>query len=264
MKLDFSNAWTDAMGLLRGHAGAGARRSRACSCCCRRYSSSYSSPFQPSEPSFAAIVREFPEYVSANGRVLLIVAIVTGVRASGDHPLLLDPARPTVGQALARALPLLPWYFLTNLIVGLILVGGAFAVPAPRSLSARAARGRAVVAVAAENRRNPFDAIRRTFDVTKGNGWRAFLLIAIVVGDREPSSTLAAGTIFGISSPSRAARGASVRIVSAFVSALLSALLALIMLLIHIAIYRQLGERSAGVPATKRHMRRNVARADGL
>lgn len=236
MKLDFSNAWADSVALLRGQAELVLTLTGVFLLLPPLLIELFI-PFRPSEQVFAVIVREFSEYARQNGGLLLLSTLVTAFGQLAIIRLLLDPARPTVGQALKGALPLLPWFFLTGLIVNLILIAGflALILPAAYLLGRLAVAG---VAVGAENRRNPFDAIRRSFEISKGNGWRIFLLIAIVWVTGSIVS-LAISTIIGVIL-AVSGGGAAGAFVAAFVTAALGALLGLILLLLTIAIYRQL------------------------
>lgn len=249
MKLDFSNAWADAMGLLRGHLELVLTIAGVFLLLPPLLVEIFI-PFNATAQDFPTITREFSEYLRDHGGKLLLVAIITAFGQAAIIRLLLDPTRPTVGQALASALPLLPWYFLTNLIVGLILIAGffVFIIPGLYLFGRLAVAG---VAAAAESRRNPFDAIRRSFAITRGNGWRAFLLFAIVWVTGTIIS-LAVGSILGIILALGGGEGGLSAFVSAFVSSVLAAALSLVLLLVYIAIYRQLGvAQQVSVPSTK-------------
>jgi hypothetical protein len=86
----------------------------------------------------------------------------------------------SVGGAIAAALPILPFYFLASLIGGFIMGIGLvlLIVPGLYLWGRLTPLGPVVVA---ENRRNPIDAIRRTFEVTKGNGWAIFFYALVVI-----------------------------------------------------------------------------------
>lgn len=250
MKLDFSNAWADAMGLLRGHLELVLTIAGVFLLLPPLLVEVFI-PFESAAEDIPTLMQDFSQYLGRYGGILLLVGLVSAFGQVAIIRLLLDHARPTVGQALAKALPLLPWYFLTSLIVGLILIGGGllFVIPGLYLLGRLAVAG---VVVVAEERRNPFDAIRRSFAVTRGNGWRAFLLFAIV-WVTGTIVTLAIGTIIGIVLAIGGLGETGVgAFLSAFVSSLLGAALSLVLLLIYIAIYRQLGAaQTVSVPSTR-------------
>lgn len=245
MKLDLSNAWADAMGLLRGHlelvltlAGAFMLLPTLLL--------GFFAPLKPTAQTLNEMIAEISRYMQENGGLLLLSSLVGAFGALAIAKLLLDPGRPTVGQSLARALRLLPWYFLTGLIVGLIVLFGGFLFVIP-GLYLWGRLGLSTIVVAAEERRNPFDALGRTWRVTAGNGWRIFFLTALiwVVGWVV---TTAVSLIIGIAT---AVSGGALLggFLNAFVEALFSTALALVILLVQIAIYRQLG-REVSVPST--------------
>jgi hypothetical protein len=127
-------------------------------------------------PDGAALVAYFLD----NWLLILIVNLIGLVGSLALLILALDEARPTVGGAIGGALVLLPTYFLTG-ILSFALIGFALIfliLPGLYLIGRLATAGPVIVA---ENRRNPFDAIGRSFAVTKGNGWANLGLILIVV-----------------------------------------------------------------------------------
>ena len=93
--------------------------------------------------------------------------------------LVLDERRPTVGRAIIFALAMLPAYLLVSILSGFMLMIGFFLLILPffYLIGRLAAAGPALVA---EGRRNPLDIIRRSFELTKGNGWAVVGLILLV------------------------------------------------------------------------------------
>jgi hypothetical protein len=93
--------------------------------------------------------------------------------------LVLDDRRPTVGGSIAAALAMLPAYLLVSILSGFMLMIGFFLLILPffYLIGRLAATGPALVA---EGRRNPLDIIRRSFEITKGNGWAVVGLILLV------------------------------------------------------------------------------------
>ena len=178
MKISFSGVWDDTVRLLRANASlfiaiAGAFLFLP------SLILGYVAP-QPTGgaggPDGAALANYFAE----NWELFLLVNVIGFVGSLALLILALDQGRPTVGGAIRGALVLLPTYFLTG-ILSFILIGIAslaFILPGLYLIGRLATAGPVIVA---ENRRNPFDAIGRSFAVTKGNGWANLGLILIVV-----------------------------------------------------------------------------------
>lgn len=107
--------------------------------------------------------------------------------------LLAAPDRPTVGEALVRAVRLYPWHVLQRLVVVLALIGGAlmFILPA-LYFSGRLALCTPLLAVG--EGRNPLVLMRRSQELTRGAGWHiAAFVILVWLGTTLFSS--AVGTI---------------------------------------------------------------------
>jgi hypothetical protein len=143
----------------------------------------------------------------------------------------------TVGDALVQGLMLTPFYFLASIICGLMIGLGFILLIVPGVYLI----GRLIpipAVLVAENRRNPFDAIRRTFALTKGRGWvivGLVFVVAIVAGIAVSVADtlfalifiLAAGQVLG-------------KMLTAVVASALSAALATLLLMLYAAIYRAL------------------------
>jgi hypothetical protein len=146
-------------------------------------------------------------------------------------------ARDTVGGALVHGLMLLPFYFLLSIICGFMIGFGLILLIVPGLyLLGRLAPVSAVLV--AENRRNPFDAIGRTFALTRGHGW-AILGIVFVVAIVAGIAVSIAGTLFGLVFVLVAGQELGKLLVSVVVSAL-NAALATLLTMLYAAIYRAL------------------------
>ena len=144
----------------------------------------------------------------------------------------------SVGGAIGATIPILPFYFLASLVGGLI-VGLGFLlliVPGLYLWGRLAPLGPVVVA---ENRRNPIDAVTRTFALTRNKGWAIFFYILLVA--------VAAAILFAVV-------GALVGMIlvlilgqnlggllATIVGAAFDAALAVLLTLVGAGIYRQLG-----------------------
>lgn len=152
----------------------------------------------------------------------------------------------TVGGALVQALMLTPLYFLVSFILGFAIGLGLLLFLLPGFyLFGRIVPVPAVVV--AENRRNPFDVIRRTFAITKGHGWAIFglvLIVAIVGG----IAVGVAGTLFGLIFVLAAGQELG-RLLAAVVSSAFRAGLETLLIMLYAAIYRALAGRDSVAPA---------------
>jgi hypothetical protein len=241
MKLNLGTAWTDAVALLRGQteilvvlAGTFLLLPALVQ--------GFFMPFQQSgSRDLAVMVAELRAYFGQYGVWLILFGLISALGQVAILRILLDRARPTVAQALGDAVRLLPWFYLANIVTSAIVFLGmlAFVIPGLYILGRTALTG---VAVAGEMRRNPIDAVRRSFELTNGNGWAMFFLVAIIFVTGF-IVTAALGSVVGViaallSSPTLAA------FITAFIDSLMGAVLGLLMLLIYVAAYRQLGGES--------------------
>ncbi|MDB5698726.1 MAG: hypothetical protein JWN69_1530 [Alphaproteobacteria bacterium] len=145
--------------------------------------------------SVDAMITAMSDYLSGNWHWLLIDSLVNMLGTIAILSLIFDRERPTVGGAIAGGIQLLPSYFVAFLLSGLILGTAFMALIVPFLYF----YGRLVPlapVVVAERRRNPIDALRRCFEVTRGNGWALFGLILIVFV-AFTVVTLALAVVFG-------------------------------------------------------------------
>jgi hypothetical protein len=143
----------------------------------------------------------------------------------------------TVGAALVQALGLTPFYFLVSIILSFMLgiASLLFLVPG-LYLFGRIAPAPAVVA--AENRRDPFDAIRRTFALTKARGWSIFFLV-FVVGIVGVVAISVADTLCGLVFILLAGQKFG-KLLTSVVTSGFTATLETLMIMLYAAIYRAL------------------------
>ena len=162
----------------------------------------------------------------------------------------------TVGAALVHALKLTPFYILLSIVFGFAIAIGGMVIVIPAALL-----GPAVVAIAilvllvpilylvgriapvpavmvAEHRRNPFDALRRTFALTDGHGWAVLGIVAVVLIVAGIGVGVA-DTLFGIVFTLVAGQELG-RLLTAVVSSALSAAFATLIIMLYAAIYRAL------------------------
>jgi hypothetical protein len=183
------------------------------------------------------MLAEFGRYMSTNIHWLLLARLVEMVGTIAILLLIFGGTQTTVGAAIGRAVALLPFYFAASLISGLMISVGLFLllIPGLYLLGRLAVVG---VVVVAEARRNPIDAIRRSFELTRGRGWVVLGLVLIVV----IAGVICIGALTAVI-------GAILILIAGqdigallvlIVSSLASAVLAVVLTLLTAAIYRQL------------------------
>jgi hypothetical protein len=127
-----------------------------------------------------AFAQWYSGFISANLPVFLIWTFVASFGQLAMLVLLLRRERPTVAESLKAALVVLPSYCVAYILQNAAVQLGMFLFILPALyLTGRFALIGAVAA--AENELNPLTIVQRSFALTRGNGWRIFALLAIVV-----------------------------------------------------------------------------------
>lgn len=242
MKLSIERAWSDAFALLRSHAELLLPvfglfvliPATAVALLLPVETQNNATPQQ--------MLETFQAYFAHNLHWLILSGLLGAFATATVLVTLADPARPTVGQAMGRALALTPAFYvltiMTNIAVGigllLIIVPGLY-------LLGRLTLGH--VHMAAQRRMNPFWALGASWNTSSGNGWRiAFLIILIfVVG---LIAGMAAGAVLGVVG-GLLGGAETAKTVNIVTTTLFSTITGLIILLVQLAIYRQLAEAPA-------------------
>lgn len=138
-------------------------------------------------------------YYADSFPLLLLLSLLPMLGMLTMLVVMLDPQRPTVGQAIRHSVGVVPSYFAAQLLVGLIvlpfvtLAMAALSVVLPSTLAAAIAlatliyplmRAMMIGPVLASGRdRNPITAIRKSLALTRGNAGRmlAFIGLAMMV-----------------------------------------------------------------------------------
>jgi hypothetical protein len=162
----------------------------------------------------------------------------------------------TVGSALVQALKLTPFYILLSLIFGFAIGLVSMLVIVPAALIGPIAvvlAGLLLVApifylvgriapipavMVAENRRNPIDAIRRTFALTNGHGWAILGLVFVIVIVAAIAVGMAdtlAGLIFILAAGQELGK-----LLASILASALNAAFATLLVMLYAAIYRAL------------------------
>jgi hypothetical protein len=247
LKLDAGRAWTDAVALLKGQreillaiAGFFILLPSLLLNTLR--------PFAPSGTG-ETVIRELMAWTNANFHWIILVAVLGALGRLAILILLLQPGRPTVGEALIAAARLLILFVVMDLLIGFMLLGGLFLFVLP----AFYVFGRtflAETAFVARQARGPTAGIRDGFEASRGNGWRIFGVAAIIYL-AGVILTAAIGSVVGVLGALLGGAGLD-RFLGGLVDALFGAGVSLIMVLIGVAIWRQL--------ADQRNVRSGVAR----
>jgi len=244
MKFSYTAIWNDTVGMLRANASLLAALAGAF-IFLPALLTAYFLP-QPEPTGINEMIRQFREYFAANWPWVLLGGLAGMVGAIAILQLLLGRAGRTVGEIIAAAFALLPFYFLATLLSNLLLVIGLLCliVPGLYLIGRLAPIGPVVVA---ESRRNPVDAIKRAFDLTKGRGWAVaglFLLVAVAGG----LISLAVNAVLGIPFALLGGDGVG-RLLAMVVHALTGAILTTVLIVLAAAIYRALGHRDSAAAA---------------
>ncbi|NCP15126.1 MAG: hypothetical protein GW858_13345 [Sphingomonadales bacterium] len=220
-------------------------------------------PAQPGAPADAdpqlvmqAMLDQMSAAYAANWPILVAVLALQFIGSISLFALLTDRGNPTVGEALNTGIRSMPSYIAAQLIT---VIGASLAIGIP--LGVISALGGAAVAVLAavaalifviyifvkfslvapviaiEGQRNPFKALSRSWQLTKGNSVRIFVFIALLVFVIGIISALVSGIIGLV----LAALGSTVATIGGgIMSALVNALLTVVFLVVTVSIYRQL------------------------
>lgn len=188
------------------------------------------------------IVAHLIAYFSTNWPVLLVYGLVTAFGALAIYVLLLRPGRLTVSESLRGALFVLPGYFIANILQSFAMAAGfmLFVLPGLYIIARLAVIG---PAAAAEKLTNPIAILRRSVQLTRGNGWRIVVLFAIIFVIFIVVSTLI-NSLLGIAL-TLLLPGALGHLLLSIVSSLIETAMAVIFILVSAALYRTLSVASA-------------------
>jgi hypothetical protein len=246
MKFSYSATWDDAVGLLRAHAPLIAALAGVfifLPALLVGYFLPQPQPAAGAEPG--ELFRLLGEYFSQNWHWLLIQSLVNSAGTLAILILVFARQGTSVGGAIAAAVLLLPFYFIASLLSAIMLGIGfvLFIVPCLYLFGRLATLAPVVVA---ENRRNPIEAIARSFAVTRGKGW-AVLGLVLLVGIPGAIAMMVANMIFGfIFLAAGRQLGA---LLSLIVNSATATALSVVLILLYAAIYRALASSSEAAAA---------------
>ena len=222
----------------------------------------YPQPEPAADLDQKAMIALVSEYYASILPIMLPMLLFQAVGTLGLLTLLRDKSRPTVGQALKQGVKGILPYILAQIVLGLGvgLIGGlVLAIAAATGIAAVGAAGFILVfaiaafaavrtslsgpVIAVEGERNPVAALKRSWQLTHGNGGRIALFYMLVVIAFLVVITIVSA-IVGIV-VSLLAGAETLRVVGAVLSSTLNAVMALYFVAIIAAVHRQL----AGPPA---------------
>ena len=243
MSFSYDRAWQDFMTMLRANAAMLLVLAGVFMFFPTFVLSVYLPVPEPDSDSGLAGLNMLVAYFRANSGWFVLVNAIANFAQTAILLLLLDRARPTVGESLGVAAGLFPAFFIaqivTNMAVGagfvLLLVPGIYLL------------GRfAVVGPLLVDRRmgNPFKAIAKGWRATAGHGWRiaGLILLVVIVGWIALSAATSVLTVLASLIAPETLRP----IIAALASAVSSAVLGLVSVVLTAAIYRQLASPAAG------------------
>jgi hypothetical protein len=238
-RLEFGRCWTDASAMLRANMEVVTAVAGMFILLPGILSGWFLPEPPPAKPkaSLNELIDINAAYITEHWPAMLASALCVSFGSLALLALLLHRTRPTVSEALKIGGSSLPSYILANLLQSFLVVAGLFFFLVPGLyLIARFICVAPVAAVEAE--RNPLAIVARSFAVTRGNGWRILLLIAVILLVALVLSS-AVGSVAGITAklllPPELAR-----LTMVVVSSLIETVLAVVILAVSAAIYHDL------------------------
>jgi uncharacterized membrane protein len=236
MKFSYSAVWDDALRLTRAHAPLLTAIAGVFIFLPALLFAVFLKPPEPQSADPNQMLRVILDYYAAIAPWLLLQGLISLVGTAAMLRLVFARGS-TVGAALLFGLTLLPFYFLMSLLTSLMVGIGLILLIVPGLyLIGRLVPAPAVMV--AENRRNPIDAIGRSFALTAGHGWAILGLVVIVVIVALVALGVA-GAIFGIVFVLIAGRDLGL-LLAAIVASALNSAFATLMVMLYAAIYRAL------------------------
>lgn len=240
--LSYTAVWEDTVRMLRANAGllvaiAGAFLFLP-SLIVERY---FPQPTGAADLAFPEYVQMMSDYMRGAWAPLLLATLLNMIGLAAIYLLLLAVPRMTVGGAVARALPILPFFYLLTLVLNLAVGIGLLLLIVPGVYLL----GRLVLAspiLVIETPRAPLSAFRRSWRMTMGRGWTIALLVVVVylVGALVSFAVEAGlGSILLLLLGSQGVGG----LLAALLSALVGAAFSVVAAVLIAAIYRSITSR---------------------
>lgn len=178
--ISYSATWDDTVRMLRANAGLLAAIAGVFlflpALLIARYKPQ---PEQTPDMEFAQFFEMMSAYLQDAWPWLLLTNLLNMVGIISIYLLLLAPPGLTVGAAVRRALPILPFYYLMTLALNLAVGVGFLLLIVPGIyLLGRLVLTSPILVV--ETPRAPFTAFERSWRMSRGRGWTIALLVILV------------------------------------------------------------------------------------
>lgn len=182
MRISYSDWWDDMVAIARANASILFAIAAAFVFLPTLAASFFTKPLEAAAKGAlpAEIIARYAQYFSDNWAPQLVVLLLSTLGQLLLYIVLLDARRPVVADAFRMAASLFLPFFALNILVGLILLGGAFLFIIPALYLV----GRVMLSPAAsvaERRTNPLAALGRSFALTAGKGWRIFFFVFLIL-----------------------------------------------------------------------------------
>jgi hypothetical protein len=246
MKFSYSAVWADVTALLRSHASLIATVAGVF-IFLPGLLIAYLLPQPEGAASLDRLAQLWGEYLDSNWPWLLLNRIAVTI-GSIAILLLLFARGITVGAAIAAALALLPAYLIASLLGSAAIGFGLLLLILP-GLYLMGRLGPLNAVIVAETHRNPIAAIRRCWDLTRGQGW-AILGLILIVAVAAAIVVAVASSLLGIVFILVAGQEVG-RLLTLLVATAGNAAMTTLLLVLAAAIYRRLseGRSAADAPA---------------
>lgn len=245
MKLDYMVCWNDAMAMLRTHKEAVAAIAGVF-----LFLPSLLLAYFVGEPPIegltdpAEIQAAQIAFLADNAFSLMLSNLVIGFGSLSLYVLLAPNRRETVGDVLKAALGLFLFYLLANIFVAIGMFLGLILFILP-GLYLLGRLSMVPMIIADQEERSPIEAIKKNWELTRGNGWSIFLFLVMIIlvgGITVLVAGLVVGLIVGLASG-----GAGWPFFESLFSSVLGAVFQVILISVVAAIYRQLSGKSQNV-----------------
>lgn len=249
-KISYTDWWNDVVALLRGNASILIAVAGALVFLPVLAASLLNTPMEPL-PQGATMddfLARMTDSFAENWLPQLAVLLLTSLGQLIIFIVLLDARRPRVGEAFALAAPLFLPFLATSILVGLMLMAGAFLliIPALYLIGRTQLSGPSLVA----EKLNPLTAIRRSFALTAGQGWRIFFFVFLIFLVALIVQLAVSGTIGSVLNllAGEAALFSLPKLLLAALDALFSSAFFLLTAALWVALYRRLSAGRGGAP----------------
>jgi hypothetical protein len=242
MNFSYSAVWDDTVRLLRSH-GSLVAAVAGVFIFLPGLLTAYMLP-QPQAETFPRLLELMTEYLQRAWPWILLERLVNLLGTIAILRLVFPRSTSTVGAVIAASVALVPTYFAAVILTNLMLCIGflLLILPGLYLIGRLTPVGPVIVA---EERRNPIDAIRRSFELTAGKGW-AVAGMVIVVAVAGTIVTMVVNNLLGLLLLLVAGKDVG-GFLSMVVVAATAAIFATLLTLLYAAIYRRLSGANATV-----------------